>query len=119
MSLHLHRVVVPAIGVAHPVPGQSIVRIALPLTRRVSVRSFISTKLLPSLVRHRRLSTIKQPEYKAAKESPTNYIPQRHGNTACPDELSYTEVGPVEHADGNQKIVSDGMLVAQSYKCPL
>lgn len=76
------------------------------------------TVLHTSLVSQRRLPSIQDVERETTEESSANNIAQRHGDTARPDEFSDVEVGAVEHANRDEEVIGDAMLVAHSYESP-
>jgi hypothetical protein len=59
---------------------------------------------------------INRPHCKRAKKRPADDIPQRDRNARRPDEFAHAESRPVEHADRDQKIVGDAVLVAHRRK---
>ena len=59
------------------------------------------------------ISSIQEPVRQAYEEGTADNVAQGHGDDGLVDEFARAEVGAVEHADGHEVEVGDGMLVAE------
>lgn len=79
---------------------------------------FLLSQLRALIKTNRGVSAVKEPKAQTRRDDSSDDIADRNGDNALVDEFADSEVCTVEHADRDQVVVGDAMLIAHDDESP-